>query len=103
MRCAYHFRYSLFQGEIYSLTQSGGPRYAPRSVNKLAFAALDTLFPAGRRTRRLINLGFKFLHPQDWPWFAWDMVLLAVKVASVWLLTIWVAARAAARQLRWPL
>ncbi len=36
------------QGELYLLTQPGGPRYAARRVNKLAFETLDDLFPAGR-------------------------------------------------------
>jgi len=49
------------QGTIYSLTQSGGPRYASRKVNKLAFSTLDVLFPHGKRTRRAINLGFRGL------------------------------------------
>ncbi|GAB4815145.1 hypothetical protein N2152v2_002191 [Parachlorella kessleri] len=90
------------QGEIYSLTQSGGPRYAPRSVNKLAFKALDSLFPHGKRTRRLINLGFRFLHPQDWPWFLWDMLLLAVRALWLWVATLCGAAAAAGRRLRLP-
>lgn len=62
------------QGELYSLTQSGGPRYAPRKINKLAFRTLDSLFPHGRINRRLINLGFRFLHPGQWPWVWWDTV-----------------------------
>lgn len=49
------------QGTIYSLTQSGGPRYASRKVNKLAFSTLDVLFPHGKRTRRAINFGFRGL------------------------------------------
>lgn len=36
------------QGELYLLAQAGGPRYAPRRVNRLAQEALDALFPAGR-------------------------------------------------------
>lgn len=36
------------QGELYMLAQAGGPRYAPRRVNRLAQEALDALFPAGR-------------------------------------------------------
>lgn len=36
------------QGELYLLSQPGGPRYAPRRVNKLAGEVLDALFPAGR-------------------------------------------------------
>lgn len=49
------------QGTIYSLTQSGGPRYASRKVNRLAFSTLDVLFPHGKRTRRAINFGFRGL------------------------------------------
>jgi len=62
------------QGELYSLTQPGGPRYAPRQINKIAFRTLDSLFPHGRINRRLINLGFRFLHPGQWPWVWWDTV-----------------------------
>lgn len=36
------------QGELYLLSQPGGPRYAPRRVHKLASEVLDALFPAGR-------------------------------------------------------
>lgn len=60
------------QGTMYSLTQSGGPRYASRRVNKMAFSALDVLFPHGKRTRRVINYGFRFLFAQEWPWVWWD-------------------------------
>jgi|Transcript_10700 hypothetical protein len=60
------------QGTIYSLTQPGGPRYASRKVNKLAFSVLDILFPHGKRTRRMINFGFRFLFAQEWPWVWWD-------------------------------
>jgi hypothetical protein len=49
------------QGVIYSLTQPGGPRYASKTVNRLAFRTLDELFPHGKRTRRAINFGFRGL------------------------------------------
>jgi hypothetical protein len=49
------------QGAVYSLTQPGGPRYASKAVNRLAFRALDELFPHGKRTRRVINFGFRGL------------------------------------------
>ena len=49
------------QGVVYSLTQPGGPRYASKPVNRLAFRALDELFPHGKRTRRAINFGFRGL------------------------------------------
>lgn len=62
------------QGTLYSLTRPGGPRYASRAVNKVAFHALDQLFPHGRRTRRMINLMFRFLFAQEWPWVCWDFL-----------------------------
>lgn len=73
------------QGEIYALTQPGGPRYASRAVNKLAFKALDTLFPHGRRTRRLVNLAFRFLHPQEWPWVWWDTWGAVLRAVAGWM------------------
>jgi hypothetical protein len=62
------------QGTIYSLTQPGGPRYASRRVNKFAFSVLDVLFPHGKRTRRIINLFFRFFFVMEWPSVWWDMV-----------------------------
>lgn len=76
------------QGELYSLTQPGGPRYASRAVNRLAFRTLDTLFPHGRRTRRLINLWFRFLHPQEWPWVWWDTITGAIRTAIRWIKSV---------------
>jgi hypothetical protein len=75
------------QGELYALTQPGGPRYASRAVNREAFAALDVLFPHGRRTRRLINLAFRFLHPQEWPWVWWDATWAVASGLGRWILT----------------
>ena len=49
------------QGVLYSFTQPGGPRYASKAVNRLAFRTLDELFPHGKRTRRAINFGFRGL------------------------------------------
>ena len=49
------------QGVLYSFAQPGGPRYASKAVNRLAFRALDELFPHGKRTRRAINFGFRGL------------------------------------------
>ncbi|PSC73443.1 K(+)-stimulated pyrophosphate-energized sodium pump [Micractinium conductrix] len=90
------------QGEVYLLSQPGGPRYAPRRVNKLAGEALDQLFPAGRRTRHLINLGFRFLHPQEWPWYWWDFCSRAARAAAAWLWAAWLALAAAAAWLAAP-
>lgn len=75
------------QGELYALTQPGGPRYASRRVNREAFLALDFLFPHGRRTRRMINLAFRFLHPQEWPWVWWDAVLGIFASLLTWIKT----------------
>lgn len=42
---------------------SGGPHYAPRSVRSASLEVLDALFPMGRRSRRLVRLIFRLLHP----------------------------------------
>lgn len=73
------------QGELYALTQAGGPRYASRRINKVAFRTLDLLFPHGRRTRRLVNLAFRFLHPQEWPWVWYDTCRAVVHAAFAWV------------------
>lgn len=73
------------QGQLYSLTSSGGPRYLPRPVNQAAFEALDSLFPFGRRSRRIINVAFKFLHPSEWRWAVVDACKSAVDVCKAWL------------------
>ena len=83
------------QGELYALTQPGGPRYASRAVNKVAFGALDALFPHGRRTRRLINIAFRFLHPQEWPWVWWDTYGAVLRAAIAWIVAAWLAIVAA--------
>lgn len=56
-----------FQAQLYSLTPQGGPRYSSQHVRSAAFAALDALYPAGARTRKLISQLFKIFHPMDWP------------------------------------
>ena len=73
------------QGELYNLTSSGFPRYLPRSVNQAAFNALDCLFPYGRRSRRLINVAFKFLHPTEWGWAVIDAYKSGIDVLKAWL------------------
>lgn len=83
------------QGEMYALTQPGGPRYASRAVNKVAFGALDALFPHGRRTRRLVNLAFRFLHPQEWPWMWWDTYGAVLRAAIAWIVAAWLTMVAA--------
>eukprot|EP00210_Caulerpa_lentillifera_P003930 g3751.t1 len=55
------------QGQLYSLTSPGGPRYACNEVRRSAFSALDALCPAGSRTRKLTSQLFRILHPLDWP------------------------------------
>ena len=86
------------QGELYALTQPGGPKYASRAVNKAAFRALDALFPLGRRTRRLINLAFRFLHPQEWPWVWFDAYKAVLGAALAWTVAAWVTAVEAVRR-----
>ena len=52
------------QHVLYTLTQPSTPGQAPRRVKRRAAAVLDALFPSGRRTRHLISLAFRLLHPQ---------------------------------------
>lgn len=56
-----------FQAQLYSLTSQGGPHYPSRRVQRCAFGALDALYPAGARTRKVISQMFKIFHPLDWP------------------------------------
>lgn len=79
------------QAELHSLTQPGGPRYAPRAVNRAAFATLDALFPVGRHVRRAVNAAFRVLHPAEWPWLWWDMACDGGAVAAAWLVALWTA------------
>eukprot|EP00887_Chlorella_sp_A99_P006836 scaffold2.g6836.t1 len=82
------------QHVLYTLTQPGGPRRAPRTVNRLASAVLDALFPSGRRIRALISLAFRFLHPHEWLWLPfWHAALASARR----LLALLVAAFAALR------
>lgn len=73
------------QAELYSLTSAGGPRYLPRSVNQAAFQALDSLFPYGRRSRRIINVAFRFLHPSEWGWAIVDAYKSGVDAVRSWV------------------
>lgn len=88
------------QGELYALTQPGGPRYASRTINRRAFRTLDILFPHGRRTRRVINLAFRFLHPQEWPWVWWDTCGTVIRLVVLWVADMVRAGARAAAQLR---
>ncbi|GMH38571.1 hypothetical protein BSKO_06455 [Bryopsis sp. KO-2023] len=55
------------QAELYSLTSPGGPRYASREIRHASLQALDTLFPAGATSRRIVGWAFRLLHPTEWP------------------------------------
>lgn len=55
------------QVALYSMASPGGPLFPTRAVRHAAWAALDALFPVGRRFRHLISLGFRLLHPYYWP------------------------------------
>lgn len=76
------------QGQLYSLTAAGGPRYASDGARGAAFAALDALCPAGSRTRKLTSRIFRILHPLDWP----RTTIAIVKPISKWTigLLIWI-------------
>ncbi|DBB03908.1 TPA: hypothetical protein ACH3X1_012993 [Trebouxia sp. C0004] len=87
------------QAELYSLTSAGGPRYLPRSVNQAAFQALDSLFPYGRRSRRIINVAFRFLHPSEWGWAVVDAYKSGVDAVRAWVQFWWNSTRAALNRL----
>ena len=55
-----------------------------------------------RRSRRLISLAFRFLHPQEWPWFWWDFLTRAAQAAAAWVLAAWAALLAACAHLWAP-
>eukprot|EP00897_Mesotaenium_endlicherianum_P002284 jgi/Mesen1/2083/ME000151S01350 len=55
------------QTALYSMSSPGGPLFPTRAVRHAGWAALDTLYPVGRRFRHLISLGFRLLHPYYWP------------------------------------
>lgn len=62
----------------------GGPYYAPRSVRSAALEVLDALFPMGRRSRRLVRLVFRVLHPAEFLGGVVFLLLLPVRLWS-WL------------------
>jgi hypothetical protein len=59
---------------------AGGPYYAPRSVRSAALEVLDSLFPMGRRSRRLVRLVFRVLHPAEFLGGVCFLLLLPVRV-----------------------
>eukprot|EP00878_Enallax_costatus_P027555 GHUV01029683.1.p1 GENE.GHUV01029683.1~~GHUV01029683.1.p1 ORF type:complete len:276 (+),score=63.20 GHUV01029683.1:807-1634(+) len=67
------------QSELYSLTSPGGPYYAPRSVRHASLEVLDALFPMGRRSRRLVRLVFRVLHPAEFLGASFFLLLLPVR------------------------
>eukprot|EP00951_Prasinocladus_malaysianus_P003672 scaffold25986_cov53-Prasinocladus_malaysianus.AAC.1 len=76
------------QGELYMLTNPGGPRYPPAPVRKAAADTLDILFPHGALMRRTVNAVFRALHPEDWP-YSRQVFAAASGIASVALRTQW--------------
>ncbi|KAL2650652.1 hypothetical protein R1flu_018780 [Riccia fluitans] len=78
---------------LYSFTSPGGPLYPTRPVRHAAWETLDYLFPIGRKSRHLISLGFRLMHPYYWPMSFLHFVVNAIltffrKVYAV-LLHIW--------------
>lgn len=59
---------------------AGGPYYAPRSVRSAALEVLDALFPMGRRSRRLVRLVFRLLHPAEFLGGVFFLLLLPVRL-----------------------
>eukprot|EP00892_Ulva_mutabilis_P010758 jgi/Ulvmu1/8054/UM004_0291.1 len=79
------------QGELYSLTLPGGPRYCPSEVRRKAAKLLDHAFPSGSRSRAIVRLCFRLMHPGDWPALLW--LWAAGIVSGCWEWLLWIAAR----------
>lgn len=62
------------------MLHAGGPYYAPRSVRSAALEVLDALFPMGRRSRRLVRLVFRVLHPAEFLGGVFFLLLLPMRV-----------------------
>jgi phosphoglycerol transferase MdoB-like AlkP superfamily enzyme len=88
----------------------GGPYYAPRAVRSAALEVLDALFPMGRRSRRMVRLVFRVLHPAEflggifflillpvrlWGWASGKVLRLIGSVIMWWLRLLGLASRAA--------
>lgn len=67
---------------VHDDARAGGPYYAPRSVRVAALEVLDALFPMGRRSRRLVRLVFRVLHPAEFLGALFFMLLLPVRAWS---------------------
>ncbi|BFI25562.1 hypothetical protein MPTK2_1g22170 [Marchantia polymorpha subsp. ruderalis] len=78
---------------LYSFTSPGGPLYPTRPVRHAAWETLDYLFPIGRKSRHLISLGFRLLHPYYWPMsflhFVVNTILSSLRKVYAILLSIW--------------
>jgi hypothetical protein len=72
----------LGSSETCAVLLAGGPYYAPRSVRSAALEVLDALFPMGRRSRRLVRLVFRILHPAEILGVVFFVLLLPVRVWS---------------------
>ena len=46
-------------------------RYCPSKVRNKAMALLDHAFPIGSRSRGMVRLLFRLMHPSDWPIMIW--------------------------------
>lgn len=55
------------QGMLYAFSSAGGPIFPTRPVRHTARTTMDIMFPAGRRTRSMVRLAFRLLHPYYWP------------------------------------
>eukprot|EP00898_Chlorokybus_atmophyticus_P006510 jgi/Chlat1/6860/Chrsp51S06569 len=67
------------QAALYGLSTPGGPLYPPRSVRHAARFSLNALYPAGRRSRQLVSMVFRLLHPYYWPSSASNFVIMAIR------------------------
>lgn len=69
----------IAQSDRSLLHAAGGPYYAPRSVRHASLEVLDALFPMGRRSRRLVRLVFRVLHPAEFLGAFFVLLLLPVR------------------------
>eukprot|EP00271_Cylindrocystis_brebissonii_P008774 TRINITY_DN23266_c0_g1_i1.p1 TRINITY_DN23266_c0_g1~~TRINITY_DN23266_c0_g1_i1.p1 ORF type:complete len:391 (+),score=72.59 TRINITY_DN23266_c0_g1_i1:184-1356(+) len=70
---------------LYSMASPGGPLFPTRSVRHKAKAALDHVFPDGRRFRNVINLLFRLLQPAYWIGSLLNYFKSSVKAFQDWL------------------
>ena len=73
-------------------------RYCPSEVRRKAAKLLDHAFPSGSRSRAIVRLLFRLMHPGDWPALLWLWLVGIVSgvwgwfqgvFARIWALWLW--------------